>query len=86
MASLSNAERELAIGMMQAETSKIDIARLLRCSHVTIHALWNRYQRSGSVADRPRPGRPRVTTPREDRRIRLTHLPVSNRYQMARCT
>lgn len=84
MARLTNAERERAIGMILAGTSKIDIARLFGCSHVTIHALWNRYQQTGSVADRQRPGRPRVTTPREDRRIRLTHL--RNRYQTARST
>ena len=35
----------------------------------------------GSVSDAPRSGRPRVTTPREDRYLRLTHL--RNRFQPA---
>ena len=84
MGRLTNAERERAVGMILAGTSKVNIARLFGCSHVTIHALWNRYQQTGSVADRQRPGHPRVTTPRDDRRIRLTHL--RNRFQTARAT
>ena len=66
MGRLTNAERERAIGMILAGTSKGNIARLFGCSHVTIHALWNRYLQTGSVADCQRPGRPRVTTPRDD--------------------
>ena len=77
IASISNAERERTIGLILAGTSKRNIARAFGCSH----ALWNRYQQTGSTADRQKPGFPRVTTPRKDRLIRLTRL--SNRYQTA---
>ena len=33
-----------------------------------------RGQQAGPTRDRPRPGQPRVTTPAQDRHIRLTHL------------
>ncbi|XP_076341617.1 uncharacterized protein LOC143242170 isoform X2 [Tachypleus tridentatus] len=42
--------------------------------HTTIKRLWNRHQQHGSTRDRPRSGRPRVTTPAQDHYIRLRHL------------
>ena len=40
----------------------------------TIERLHRRLRNTGRVGDRPRRGRPRVTTPRQDRAIRLAHL------------
>ncbi|XP_076343021.1 uncharacterized protein LOC143243128 isoform X3 [Tachypleus tridentatus] len=40
----------------------------------TITRLWNRHQQHGSTRDRPRSGRPRLTTPAQDHYIRLRHL------------
>ena len=40
----------------------------------TISRLVSRYRQTNSVNDRPRSGRPRVTTANQDRQIRLTHL------------
>jgi transposase len=40
----------------------------------TIEHLVRRLRDTGRVADRPRLGRPRVTTPRQDRAIHLAHL------------
>jgi transposase len=40
----------------------------------TIERLVRRLRDTGMVADRPRRGRPRITTPRQDRSIRLAHL------------
>ena len=40
----------------------------------TIEHLVCRLRDTGRVADRPRQGRPRVTTPRQDRAVRLAHL------------
>jgi len=40
----------------------------------TIIRLHRRYTETGYVDDRPRPGQPRVTTIRQDRAIRLSHL------------
>ncbi len=84
MPRLSKIERERAIGMVMTGTSKMDVARIFRCSRVTINELWHRYQQTGYTDDRPRPGHPRLTTPAEDRRILLTHL--RNRLQTATST
>ncbi|XP_071114768.1 uncharacterized protein [Haliotis cracherodii] len=50
------------------------IARTFNCSQTTISKLIIRYQQTGQTQDRPRSGRPRVTTPAEDRYIRQIHL------------
>ena len=47
---------------------------MLNVSQSNISHLWDRYQQQGSTHDRPRLGRPRVTTPAQDRHIRLRHL------------
>jgi hypothetical protein len=51
------------------------------CHRNTIFRLRQRFQQTGGVADRPRPGRQRVTNPRSDRFIMLTHL--GRRFQTA---
>ena len=55
-----------------ATTSPTSVER----SVVTETIIWlrKRFQQTGEVADRRRPGRPRVTNPRTDRFITLTHL------------
>ena len=53
----------------------------VRFSRNTIIRLRQRFQQTGGVADRRRPGRPRVTNPRTDRFITLTHL--RRRFQTA---
>ena len=52
-----------------------NISRAFGCHRNTIIRLRQRFQQTGGVADRRRPGRPRVTNPRTDRFITLTHLP-----------
>jgi len=47
---------------------------MFNCSRNTVHELARRYKHTGDVHDRPRPGRPRATTQRDDRAIVLTHL------------
>ncbi|XP_048257253.1 uncharacterized protein LOC125382930 [Haliotis rufescens] len=50
------------------------IARTFNCTQTTISKLIIRYQQTGQTQDRPRSGRPRVTTPAEDRYIGQIHL------------
>ena len=71
---LSREERERAIGMLQAGLSARRVSRMLHCSHPTIINLRDRFHVSGTTSDRPRPGRPRVTTANEDRQIQLWRL------------
>ena len=55
--------------------------RAFGCHRKTIIRLRQRFQQTGGVADRRKPGRPRVTNPRTDRFITLTHL--RRRFQTA---
>ena len=81
MPPLRAAARENAIGRLQAGQRQADVAQAVNVSQSTISRLWNRFRQSGSTADAPRSGRPRVTTPTQDRFIRLRHL--RNRFLSA---
>ena len=58
-----------------------NVSRAFGCHRNTIIRLRQRFQQTGGVADRRRPGRPRVTNPRTDKLITLTHL--RRRFQTA---
>ena len=60
-------QRERAIGMLTAGMSVGDVARHFQRHESSISRLPNGLQQTGNVADRPRSGRPRKTTPQEDR-------------------
>ena len=63
-----------AIGMLQAGKSVRGVAHRFGCSRVAIYDLQRRFQDTGRTLDRQRSGHPRVTTPNQDRRIRLIHI------------
>ena len=58
-----------------------NVSRAFDCHRNTIIRLRQRLQQTDGVADRRRPGRPRVTNPRTDRFITLTYL--RRRFQRA---
>ena len=58
-----------------------NVSRTFGCHRNTIIRLRQLFKQTGGVADRRRPGRPRVTNPRMDRFITLTHL--RRRFQSA---
>ena len=58
-----------------------NVRRAFGCHRNTINRLRQRFQQTGGVADRRRPGRPMVTNHRTDRFITLTHL--RRRFQTA---
>ncbi|XP_046336687.2 putative ankyrin repeat protein RF_0381 [Haliotis rufescens] len=60
--------------MANVGATQRQIARTFNCSQTTISKLIIRYQQTGQTQDRPRSGRPRVTTPADDRYIRQIHL------------
>lgn len=74
--------RHIAIGMMTAGMSARDVARHVGVHESTISRLRVRYQLTGNVKDRPRSGRPRKTTPREERYIVTTSR--RNRFMSSR--
>uniref|UniRef100_A0A8C7DNR2 Transposable element Tc1 transposase n=1 Tax=Oncorhynchus kisutch TaxID=8019 RepID=A0A8C7DNR2_ONCKI len=61
-----------------------DVARATNCNVCTVRRLRQCYRETGETADCPRSGRPRVTTPAQDRYIRTSHL--QDRYRMATTT
>lgn len=81
MARLSLNLRNIATGRLQAGESQSQVARHLNVQQSTISRLWHRFQATGSVEDRHRIGRPRVTTAADDRFIRVHHL--RNRFTTA---
>lgn len=81
MPRLNNLQRGQALGMLQAGRTQEQVAGVFGVARMTICRLWRRFTTTGSVSDAPRSGRPRVTTPREDRYITRTHR--LNRFQPA---
>ena len=79
---LSEAEKNREIGMLQAGLSVLDVSRTLNCSRNTIHELARRFRETDNVSDRPRSGRPRATSQRDDHVIVLRHL--RNRFTLQR--
>ena len=54
--------RSEAIGMIVAGMTPAAVARRLNCHKTTIARLVQRFQATGSVKDRQRPGQPKITT------------------------
>ncbi|GFW89722.1 HTH_Tnp_Tc3_2 domain-containing protein [Trichonephila clavipes] len=52
--------------------SQADAARRLNVSRSVVQRLWDQYQSEDFVSRRPVPGRPRATTPAEDRFLALS--------------
>ena len=74
MPRLSDNQRNQAIGMLQAGVSKSDVARRFGCHPSSVSRLVSRFTATNSVKDLPRSGRPRKTTPADDRRMVLKTL------------
>jgi len=71
---LSNEQRARAVGMLEADVNQAVVARKFVVHRSTISRLKSKFRETNTVADRPRAGRPRVTTLLQDRTIRLLHL------------
>ena len=78
MPRLNNFERSQAVGMLNASMSASIVLRHFGCTQNTIEHLRRRFRVTGSVADRPRSGRPRVTTAADDHYIVLQQQPEDN--------
>ena len=74
MPRLDPATRNIAIGRLQSGESQYEVARTLNVNNSIISRLWSRFQQTGSTNDRQRSGRPRITTPVQDRYTRVFHL------------
>ena len=81
MPRLNQNQRIQALTMLARGDNASNVSTAFDCHRNTIIRLCQRFQQTGGVADRRRPGRPRVTNPRTDRFITLTHL--RRRFQTA---
>ena len=81
MPRLNQNQRIQALTMLARGDNVSNVSRAFGCHRNTIIRLRRRFQQTDGVADRRRPGRPRVTNPRTDRFITLTHL--RRRFQTA---
>ena len=76
--------RERALGMLQGGMRTADVARAINCNVCTMRRIRQHYWETRQTADRPRSGRPHITTPAPDPYIRTSHL--RDRYRMATTT
>lgn len=74
MPRLNNEERARALAMLECGLSENEVANRFNCSRSTVTRLVQRVRVTGTLADRPRSGAPRVTTRRQDNFIRQRHL------------
>ena len=81
MPRLNQNQRIQALTMLSRGDNVSNISRVFGCHRNTIIRLRQRFLQTGGVADRRRPGRQKVTNPRTDRFITLTHL--RRRFQTA---
>ena len=70
-----------AVCMLQAGRVQKAVAGHFNVSQSVISRLWNRFQRTGNVAERPRSGRPKKTTVGQDRY--LSNMAKRQRFQSA---
>ena len=81
MPRLNENQRIQALTILARGDNVSNVSRAFGCHRNTIIRLHQCFQQTGWVADRRKPGRPRVTNPRTDRIIALTHL--RRRFQTA---
>ncbi|GFU52837.1 transposable element Tcb2 transposase [Trichonephila clavipes] len=66
---MEDSESWRAVGRIEAGQSITDVAFFFGLHHSVISRLWKQHQTTQTVVRRPVGGRPRVTTPAEDRYI-----------------
>ena len=74
MARLTEVQRGQAIQMLMQGQLQNQVARHFGVNVSTIERLVRRLRETGRLADRPRSGRPRVTSRRQDRYIVVSHV------------
>ncbi|GFU24348.1 transposable element Tcb2 transposase [Trichonephila clavipes] len=77
---LPHSLRWRAVGWMEMGLSQADAARRLNVSRSVVQRLWDQYQSKDSVSRRPFRGRPRATTPAEDRFLSSFGTKEKNHY------
>ena len=84
MPRLSDVQRGQAIEMLMQEQLQNPVARHFDVNVSTIERLVRRLRETWRLADRPRSGRPRVTS-HQDRHIVVSHMPNDRRLTAIEC-
>ncbi|GFR87478.1 transposable element Tc1 transposase [Elysia marginata] len=79
--SLSEADGHRALGLLQAGLPISEVSLRMNANRTTIFKLRQRLHETNTVSDRPRSGRPRCTTQRQDRNLVRNHM--NNRFLSA---
>ncbi|GFS17540.1 transposable element Tc1 transposase [Elysia marginata] len=74
MPSLSEVDRHRALGLLQAGLPISEDSPRMDVNMTTIFRLRQRVHETDTVSDRPRTGRPRCTTQRQDRLLVRNHM------------
>ena len=74
MVRLTDVQRGRSVALLMQGQRQQQVANHFGVNVSTIERLVRRLRETGHLADRPRSGRPRVTSRRQDRTIRLAHL------------
>jgi transposase len=64
-------ERGIAAGLSKGGSNQYEIAEELNCTTKTVRELMKKVEKEKKLEDRQRSGRPKKTSPREDRTINL---------------
>ncbi|GFR76569.1 transposable element Tcb1 transposase [Elysia marginata] len=81
MSRLSEVDRRRALGLLQAGLPISEVSLRMNLQKTTIFRVRQRLHETGTVSDRPRSGRPRCTTQRQDRNLVRNHM--NNRFLSA---
>ncbi|GFR58395.1 transposable element Tcb2 transposase [Elysia marginata] len=81
MPRLSEVDRHRALGLLQAGLPISEISLRMNVNRTTIFRLRQRLHESDTVSGRPRSGRSRCTTQRQDRNLVRNHM--NNRFLSA---
>ena len=67
-------QRGEVVALHKVNLSCRDISKMLKMPKSTVHDIIKKYIKNKSVKDKPRPGRPKLSTPRADRSLVLKSL------------
>ena len=81
MPRLSIENRKKLIKLHEKGISNREISRRLECNEKTVRLTLLKYRNTGKLQDAPKSGRPRATSYREDRAIKVRSL--RNRFETA---
>ena len=62
-------QRGRVIGLREGGASFREIAQRVKCNEGTAQRTWKKWENTKSLKNLPKPGRPRITTARQDRMI-----------------